>query len=614
MEILAPAGSKESFVAAVEAGADSVYVGLDDFNARKSAPNLDLRDLAVLTEYAHSKKVKVYLVLNILIKHEEISDAVNMLAQAVRAGVDAVIVQDLGLARIIKDFFPGLRLHASTQLACHNSAGAGVLAELGFDRVVLARELTFAEIKLITAANKNIEYEIFAHGALCFCVSGMCLFSSFLTGLSGNRGRCSQPCRRIWHGKKASGYLFSPKDLELIDHLGKLRGTGVTSIKIEGRMRSSEYVHRAVSQYKTGKKGEDLGRRKTACLFSGRDENLFEPEKEQCLGIKIGEFPHFRAKTGDRVRVVDPRTDRSCIFKYGVEKPDLKGFKKGDPVYLSGSKDFDGDAISKKLAAIYAAHRKRAAGPAAADNRYTSLISRGWPRPERKKEKLWFRIDDAGWTRLLPAGNVVFAVNPDNMLRVPAGAAVELPPFIAERDLPGYRNIRAAAYVLNNVAHFDLVPRGAVKIAGQFLYAWNAYTARALKDLGVSRFFTSWEDDVHNIQRLKFPLVATLFGRPVLTRSRMLTKEHDYGTVVSGNKGPELEQVMEGGLSLLVSRAPVMLFNAKNKLRSAGVNDFCIDLSRFRPDKRLLEDLLAAYSSGRNLDPSHGFNFWKGVK
>lgn len=614
MEILAPAGSKESFLAAIRAGADSVYVGLKDFNARKSAPNLDLHDLAVLTDYAHSRNVKVYLVLNILIKHEEMNEAVRILSRVAGIGVDAVIVQDLGLARIIKDFFPGLRLHASTQLACHNSSGAKVLAGLGFKRVVLARELTLSEIKLITGSDKRIEYEIFVHGALCFSISGMCLFSSLIGGNSGNRGRCSQPCRRLWRGSKAEGYLFSPKDLELIDHLEKIRKTGVTSLKIEGRMRSSEYVYRAVSQYRTGRKGKDLGREKTSCLFAGRDEKLFEPEKAQCLGIRIGSFPDFKAKTGDRIRIVDPRTDRSCLFKYGLEKPDLKGFRKGSPVYLAGTADFDGEALSGELDAIYAAYRAKAPVGSVHSNQYTSLVARVWDKPAPQKEKLWFRIDDPAWLKMLVPGNIIFAANRDNLRQVPDNVAVELPPFIAEREISDYRRIRAGEYVLNNISHFDIVPAAAVKMAGPFLYAWNSYAARALKDLGVSRFFASWEDDALNIQRLKFPLIVTLFGRPVVTRSRMLTREHDYGSVTSAEHDVALDQVMEGGLSILVSKVPVMLFNAKEKLKSVGVNEFCADLSRIKPDRKLLSELTAAFAAGRNFGNCIAFNFRRGVK
>ena len=614
MEILAPAGTKESFIAAIKAGANSIYVGLKDFNARKNANNLNLYDLQVLTDYAHSQKVKVYLTLNILIKHEEINDAVQVIAQISQVGVDAVIVQDLGLARIIRDYFPGLRLHASTQMACHNSSGAKVLAALGFKRVVLARELTLSEIKTITKSNKNIEYEIFAHGALCFSISGMCLFSSFIGGLSGNRGRCTQPCRRIWHSKKASGYLFSPKDLELFDYLDKIQKTGVCSLKIEGRMRSSEYVYRAVSQYKTGKRTADYARQKSSCLFSGRDDKLFEPDKAQCLGIKIGEFPDFKAEIGDRLRIVNPKTDSNTVFKYGGETPDFEGFEKGNPVYLTGSGDFDETALSKKLNAIYAAHTRRDISLKASSNQYTNLIARVWPSPEKKAEKLWFKIDDVEWLKFLDSKNIIFAVNQNNLRQIPQNVTVELPPFIAERDINDYKRIDAKGYVLNNIAHIDIAGEHAERIAGPYLYVWNAYAARALTDLGISKFFTAWEDDTLNIRRLKFPLIVNLFGKPVITRSRMLTKEHDYGAVVSDKKDIELDQFMEGNLSLLVTKIPVMLFNAKEKLKSIGINEFCLDLSYIKPDEKFLKELMRAYAADTNFEISSKFNFKRGVK
>ncbi|MBU2572842.1 MAG: U32 family peptidase [Elusimicrobia bacterium] len=614
MEILAPAGSKESFIAAIKAGADAIYVGLKDFNARKNASNLNIYDLEVLTGYAHSQNVKVYLALNILIKHEEINDAVQIIAQIYEIGVDAVIVQDLGLARIITDYFPDLQLHASTQLACHNSSGAKVLAGLGFKRVVLARELTLSEIKSITKSDKTIEYEIFAHGALCFSISGMCLFSSLIGGFSGNRGRCTQPCRRIWHSRKAAGYLFSPKDLELIDHLKKIQKTGVCSLKIEGRMRSSEYVYRAVSQYKTGQKIDDFARQKSSCLLSGRDDKLFEPEKAQCLGVKIGEFPNFKAEVGDRLRIVNPKTDHNSVFKYSGKIPDAEGFEKGNPVYLAGSKDFDEKALSKELDAIYGAYQRRDAAGAVATNRYTSLVARIWPKQEPRKEKLWFKVNDAAWLNLLDSENIIFAVNQSNLWHIPGNVTVELPPFIAERETNNYKNIDAKGYVLNNIAHFNIVPENAERIAGPFLYAWNAYAARSLKDLGVSKFFVSWEDDTLNIRRLKFPLIVNLFGKPVVTRSRMLTKEHDYGTVVSDEKDIELDQVMEGNLNVLVSKTPVMLFNAKEKLQNIGVNEFCLDLSYIKPAKKFLEELMAAYANNKNFEGSSRFNFKRGVR
>ena len=607
MEILAPAGSKEAFLAAIKAGADSIYVGLKDFNARKNANNLNFYDLEVLTDYAHSKNVKVYVVLNILIKHEEINDAAKMIAQINQIGVDALIVQDLGLARIIHDYFPNLRLHASTQLACHNSAGAKVLADLGFKRVVLARELTFSEIKSITR-NKEIEYEIFVHGALCFSLSGMCLFSSFIGGFSGNRGLCTQPCRRLWNStKQAKGYLFSPKDLELFDYLEKIKkDTGVCSLKIEGRMRSSEYVFNAVSEYKNGVKVKDFAREKSACLFSGRDEKLFEPQKAQCLGVKITDFSKSKLKLGDRIRVVDPKNDQNLIVKFNGEVP------KGE-IYLTGSNDFDEKALTKELNEIYAKHEPKIYN-LNFSNQYTSLIARVWDNKPAEETTLWFKINDPDWIPLLNSKNIIFSVNQTNLWYIPEDVVVELPPFIAEREINDYKNIMAEKFVLNNISHFDIVPETAEKISGPFLYAWNGYSAKALKDLGVSKFFVSWEDDILNIRKLKFPLIVNLFGKPVLTRSRMLTKEHDYGTIMSDKKDIELEQLMEGSLSLLVTKKPVMIFNAKEKLKAAGVNDFCLDLSFIEPNEKFLANLMQAYQKNENFIDSVKFNFKQGVQ
>lgn len=614
MEILAPAGSKESFIAAIKAGADSVYVGLKDFNARKNARNLNIYDLEVLTDYAHAQNVKVYLVLNILIKHEEINDVVHIIAQIAAIGVDAVIVQDLGLARIINDYFPDVRLYASTQLACHNSSGAKVLADLGFKRVILARELTLSEIKSITQSNKNIEYEIFVHGALCFSISGMCLLSSLIGGFSGNRGRCTQPCRRIWRSKKVDGYLFSPKDLELIDYMEKIQKTGVCSLKIEGRMRSSEYVYQTVSQYKTGQKTEDFARQKSSCLLSGRDNALFEPEKAQCLGVKIGKFPNFKAEVGDRIRIVNPKTDRNFVFKYSGKMPDVDGFEKGNPVYLTGSKAFDEKALTKELDVIFSAHQRKNVAKNAFTNQYTSLITRMWAKQEQQKEKLLFKVNDVAWLQLLDSENIIFAVNQTNIWHIPENVTIELPPFIAEREITNYKNIDAKGYVLNNISHFDIVPEHAEKTAGPFLYTWNAYAARSLKDLGIHKFFVSWEDDILNMRRLKFPLIVNLFGKPVITRSRMLTKEHNYGTVVSDKGDIELDQFMEGNLNILVSKTPVMLFNAKEKLKNSGVTEFCLDLSYIKPDKKFLKDLMDAYVNNKNFEGSSKFNFKRGVK
>lgn len=248
-ELLAPAGSLEAFFAAMEKGADAVYAGLKEFSARAKAKNFTLYQLEKMTGHAHSLDRKLYVTLNTIIKEPELPLLVDTLASLESIGVDAVIVQDMAVARLAREFFPALALHASTQMTVHNTAGVLQLAELGFERVVLARELHLDEISRIVSKSP-IGIECFIHGALCFSVSGQCYFSSFLGGHSGNRGRCAQPCRRQYKYKGKEGYYFSTNDFSSIDLIPQMVAAGVESLKIEGRMKSAEYVASIVGAYR----------------------------------------------------------------------------------------------------------------------------------------------------------------------------------------------------------------------------------------------------------------------------------------------------------------------------------------------------------------------------
>lgn len=257
-ELLAPAGSLESFFAAMEKGADAVYVGLRQFSARAKAKNFTPAQLERMTGYAHSLGKKVYVTLNTLVKEPELPLLVDTLSSLEAMQVDAVIIQDMAVARLARRFFPGLKLHASTQMTVHNTQGVLQLAELGFERVVLARELHLDEIGRIVAQSP-IGIECFVHGALCFSVSGQCYFSSFLGGHSGNRGRCAQPCRRQYRYKGKEGYYFSTNDFSSIDMIPQLAAAGVASLKIEGRMKSAEYVASIVGAYRRVLDAEPAG-------------------------------------------------------------------------------------------------------------------------------------------------------------------------------------------------------------------------------------------------------------------------------------------------------------------------------------------------------------------
>lgn len=248
-ELLAPAGSLEAFFAAMESGADAVYCGLQSFSARAKAKNFSLDDLSAMTRYAHERQRKLFVTMNTLVKEEELPLLINNLAAVEEAEVDALIIQDLGVWRIAREHFPNLPLHSSTQMTVHNSAGVKQLEQMGFERAVLARELTLPEIQHIRSQTQ-MELEHFIHGALCFCFSGQCYFSSYLGGKSGNRGRCTQPCRRRYNYRGKHGYYFSPNDLSAIELLPALQDAGVSSFKIEGRMKSAEYVANVVSAYR----------------------------------------------------------------------------------------------------------------------------------------------------------------------------------------------------------------------------------------------------------------------------------------------------------------------------------------------------------------------------
>jgi putative protease len=266
VELLAPAGGQDAAFAAFHYGADAVYLGLKKFSARAEAENLTVEEVDEVTAYAHSltPRRRVFVTVNTVIRQDELEELVEAVAALAEIGVDAIILQDLGVYRLLRYHFPELELHASTQIAVHNRAGAETLRDLGFHRVVLARELTFEEVNDITSAS-GIETEVFIHGALCYSYSGLCLFSSQTLGRSGNRGKCAYSCRDSYEISGApptlrdgsatkrnprQGFPFSMKDLALPDHIPALRSAGVSCFKIEGRKKSPLYVATTTDYYR----------------------------------------------------------------------------------------------------------------------------------------------------------------------------------------------------------------------------------------------------------------------------------------------------------------------------------------------------------------------------
>ncbi len=241
MELLAPAGSFETLKAAVQSGADAVYIGGSEFSARKSAVNFTCEEIEKAAKYCRLRNVKLHVAANILIKEKETEAFLEYIGKLNKIGVDAIIIQDIGMAMVVHEMYPDLPLHASTQMTVTNLASAIKLKEAGFSRVVLARELSKETIAKITKES-GIETEVFVHGALCMSYSGQCLMSSIIGGRSGNRGMCAQPCRLPYTIGDKKGHLLSPKDLCMIEHLKELKEIGVSSLKIEGRLKRSEYT------------------------------------------------------------------------------------------------------------------------------------------------------------------------------------------------------------------------------------------------------------------------------------------------------------------------------------------------------------------------------------
>lgn len=250
MKIVAPAGNLERFYSAVNAGADEIYMGIKGFGARRNAENFTLEEYKEAIDYAHKRGSRIFLTLNTLMKNVEIDFLYTNLKALYEYGLDAIIVQDLGYFRFIKENFPDIDIHGSTQMTVANHFESEYLRKLGFKRVVLPREMTFEEIKKIRE-NTSIELEVFVSGALCISYSGNCYMSSFIGGRSGNRGMCAQPCRKLYTKDSKCNFLLSPKDqLMGKEEIQKLKSIGINSIKIEGRMKEKTYVNEAVTYFK----------------------------------------------------------------------------------------------------------------------------------------------------------------------------------------------------------------------------------------------------------------------------------------------------------------------------------------------------------------------------
>jgi len=663
IELLAPSGNMESFMAAVSAGADAVYVGLKDFSARAKAKNFSYKQLNEICSYAHDKNVKVFVALNTLIKFSEIKNVLNSLEQISSAQADAIIVQDFGVVNLSKKYFPDIKLHASTQLTIHNSYGAKQAKQMGFERVVLARELSFDEIKKIRNSS-DIELEIFCHGALCLCVSGLCLFSSFIGGYSGNRGRCAQPCRRLWSVDGKSGYFLSPKDFQLIDYIKQIKDIGVTSLKIEGRLKSADYVAKTVKAYRLlidsdDKNYEqnlkqakelltlDYARQKTTFNFNMKSEDIFEPQKSKNLGLYLGTVENkndgiFVLSTkqdlfsGDTIRIVDKQRDKNSVLKIGdiVKENDSYKINFKD-LYIE--KGFEVYKIADGQQQQIGRLENWNVGNSDITIKSGKIFNLSNIQPFNQKislPNLFIRINNIKWIPLLKKikSALIVKLSKENILSVQSFVSqknikdlyFELPPYMEEQDIKIYEKFinfvvekRYNNFFVNNISHFYMFKEKKVLLyAGQYLYVLNNYSAGFLAKYNINGFVTSWEDDLRNIKELskslKSNMIVFLSGFPEVVISKMKFVEDIRNKNIKSDKD-EFKVVSQSN-NVVIPKYPINLFGFKNNLTSMGIKSFGIDLSYIEPNVSYLTQIIKVFNNNVYISSQNKFNFERNLK
>ena len=440
-ELLAPAGDLEAGYAALYYGADAVYLGLKAFSARASATNFSPTELNEFTAYAHHLKRKVYVTINTLVQEKELNDLLATLDICSAAQVDGIILQDFGVARIIKESYPELALHASTQMAVHNKEGALVLQKAGFSRVVLARELTLSEVKEI-AAIPGLETEVFIHGALCYCYSGLCLFSSMEAGRSANRGKCAYPCRSIFKRGDTSAHFFSMKDMALQEEVLKLP---VTSLKIEGRKKKALYVAAVTDYYRRildkgkadPKRAENIrqifSRPWTKFRLHGKNTEVVDNDFVGHRGLEIGKVekvyhntlvfkPNHAVARFDGIQIDVPGSEKP--FGFSVQEMRVKGKN----VFEAKAGESLGIKLPQKSPFIKAGQAVYLASSSEVKGAYKFTQ----PKPGEYKIRTKIPVEikltakeiiaKSGKTKVSSMGDFQLAQNPEKMLEAVSGA------------------------------------------------------------------------------------------------------------------------------------------------------------------------------------------------
>ena len=655
-ELLCPAGSPEALDAAIEGGADAVYLGGTTFNARMNAHNFGGDALRSAVLRAHSYGVKVYLTLNTLVGDREIPAALAAAEEAANAGVDALIVADLGVAAALHRTFPTLELHASTQASSHNAESAKKLQEVGFSRIVIARETPAADL-FETIKNSPLEIEMFIHGALCVSHSGQCLFSSLVGGRSGNRGECAQPCRLPFAAKKGENpYPLSLKDLSLAAHVPALIEGGVASLKIEGRMKAPEYVRDTARIWRR--------------LLDERRAATPDEIRELASIFSRGGFTdgYYREKIDSKMLGVRSEDDKSASRTLtpfaGITKKVPLDFavrmKENQPISLTVSNKnreicVTGDLpLAALTAPLSAEHLERnlskLGGTPYSVGSFTIEMDNGLMLPVSRLNELRRRAIAAWEADLAPetvkktpyvaqktqhvckkmrsarfySPEQITSAARDFFDRIylplgketPACDGVVLPPVIFERDLAKVGEMLATAaakgvrYALvGNLGHIELVKQAGLVPIGDFrLNVTNCETVCALEEMGISSVILSPELTLPQARDIKGDTSLIVYGRiPLMTVEKCVIKEiancdtcAKNSAILTDRRGVRFPVLREWEhRNVIYNSLPTSMSDRQDQLLKAGITNQHFLFSTETPDK--VDEIIQLWKKGEAL-------------
>ncbi len=648
-ELLLPAGSTETFFAALDGGADAVYLGFKKFNARNRAKNFSLNEIVNIVHEAHLRKRKVFITLNTLIKNAELGELIETLHILSQINPDAVIVQDFASIQLIRKFYKNLKIHTSTQMSSHNQLAAAYFKKFGAERIILSRELNESELKL-TAKESQLPVEAFVHGALCYSFSGQCLFSSYLGGNSANRGMCAQVCRRSFKSDLEKSSFFSLKDFQLIDYIPLFSEFKLASLKIEGRMKNAEYVYNTARAYRMAiddhsKINEakeiltrDFAREKTAWfmgdklqtsiaqnsgtgIFAGKVSSITksgfymssEIELKQHFQLRIRNFKDTEAGFV-KINSISGNNDNYLV------NCEITGISAGDEVYLAGTDSY-------KVKSSFPDYQKvnfRTISPKQADT-----LKSTFPIVIAKNNKTLFYLRIAGLKSLENINHFDFTaiflklkfseIEKLKSLKIlpelKSKLRIELPKYIsAKRVKPlqtiisnlfnfGFRN-----FVISHISQIEILPLGAKITTNENIFLLNDLSVSFIQQQGIKEYCYPLENDYPNMLRGRDRNgIIPVYFYPELFYSRMPVKS---AKTLSDDNGKKYKKSVFNGFTVITDTIPVSVTQNASKFISKGFYKFLIDISH-ESDISRLSGIIKSLKLSEKIPGTSDFNMKK---